>query len=299
MSAPSTGARPRAAATAPVPPRRRRASRYNGGTWAVWALLVVAALVTAFPLYWMFATSVTGGTMTQSQDFRLWPTDITWSNYADLFDTLPVTNWIVNSLLIASVGTVLTVTVSLLAGYAFAKYRFRGRNAIFFAYLLTIMVPIQVTLVPSFLVIVRLGLVDTVWGVILPGAAEATAVFIARQFMLKIPTELIEAARIDGAGELRIFLRVVLPLSGPLIGVLTVLAFMGRWNEFLWPLIVLQGEDNLTLPVGLAGLQGSETFEAPWGPIMALATLTVLPVLLLFLVCQRQFVQGIASSGLK
>ncbi|MDT0316967.1 carbohydrate ABC transporter permease [Streptomyces millisiae] len=283
--------------TAPSPTRHHRGR--NGGTWAIWTLLVIAALITAFPLYWMVATSLTGGTLTQSQDFRLWPADIGLDNYTAVFRELPVGHWIVNSLLIATVGTVLTVVVSLLAGFAFAKYRFRGRTAIFFAYLLTIMVPIQVTLVPSFLVIVKLGLVDTVWGVILPGAAEATAVFIARQFMLNIPTELLEAARIDGAGELRIFLRVVLPLSGPLIGVLTVLAFMARWNEFLWPLIVLQGEDNLTLPVGLAGLQGSESFAAPWGPIMAMATLTTLPVLVIFLLCQRQFVQGIANTGLK
>jgi multiple sugar transport system permease protein len=292
-----------APATRAGKPRKAKRSlkkqRYSMGTWGIWALLVIGAAVVAFPFYWMFVTSVTPGGQATSNEFYLWPEAFTCSNYQEAFTRLPMAQWITNSLTIAVIETVLSVFVSMLAGYAFAKFKFRGRTMIFFLYLLTIMVPIQVTLVPSFLVIVKLGLVDSIWGVILPGATEATAVFIARQFMLSLPQELMEAARMDGLGELKIFFRIVVPLSGPLIGVLAILAFMGRWNEFLWPMMVLQGESSQTLPVGLASLQGGEAFASPWGTILAVATISIIPVLVMFLIFQRQFVRGIASTGLK
>jgi ABC-type glycerol-3-phosphate transport system permease component len=277
-----------------APIARRRASR-----GLVLALLVAITLVMLFPFLWMIVTSLTPNGQAASPDFWLWPQMPTFENYVEAFTTQPLLVWIRNSVVISIVGALLSVVVSLLAGYAFAKFRFRGRTLIFLAYLLTIMIPIQVTLVPTFLVAVNLGLVNSVWGVILPGAAEATGVFIARQFLLSIPDELLEAARIDGAGEIRTFFRVVLPLSGPLIGVLAILAVMARWNEFLWPFVVLQGDDVLTLPVGLASLQGGDLFSTPWGMILAITTIAVLPMLVVFLVFQRQFVQGIATTGTK
>lgn len=282
---------------APVPVPRQ--ARMTPGRWAVWALLVGGALVMAFPVYWILVTAVTPGGQSQSGRFYLWPDGPTLANFTEAFDSQPVGRWIVNSLVISGIGTAITVVVALMAGYAFAKFSFRGRNLLFGAFLLTIVVPAQVTLVPSFLVVVNLGLVDTIWAVILPRAGDAIAVFIARQFMLKIPDALLEAARIDGAGELAIFRRIVLPMSGPLVGVLVILAFMGKWNDFLWPLITLQGTENLTLPVALSSMQSSGIFENPWGPIMAIAFLSLLPLLVVFLVFQRTFVQGIASTGLK
>jgi ABC-type glycerol-3-phosphate transport system permease component len=282
---PRAGHRPSAAMT----PRR----------WAIWALLVVGALIMAFPVYWILVTALTPGGQSQSGKFYLWPSEPTLDNFREAFSAQPVAQWILNSLVIAAIGTVITVVVALLAGYAFAKFEFRGRNLLFGALLVTIVIPAQVTLVPSFLVVVNLRLVDTIWAVILPRAADAIAIFIARQFMLKIPIALLEAARIDGAGELTIFRRVVLPMSGPLIGVLVILSFMGKWNDFLWPLITLQGTENLTLPVALSSMQSSGIFESPWGPIMAIAFLSMLPLLIVFLLFQRTFVQGIASTGMK
>ncbi|HLU54628.1 MAG TPA: carbohydrate ABC transporter permease [Pseudonocardia sp.] len=289
--------RPALEAPAAAPAARR--SRMTPGRWVVWALLVGGALVMAFPVYWILVTALTPGGQSRSGEFYLWPSEPTLANFAEAFASQPVGRWIVNSIVIAGIGTAITVIVALMAGYAFAKFSFRGRGVLFGAFLVTIVVPAQVTLVPSFLVVVDLHLVDTIWAVILPRAGDAIAVFIARQFMLKIPDALLEAARIDGAGELAIFRRIVLPMSGPLVGVLVILAFMGKWNDFLWPLVTLQGTENLTLPVALSSMQSSGIFDNPWGPIMAIAFLSLLPLLVVFLVFQRTFVQGIASTGLK
>jgi ABC-type glycerol-3-phosphate transport system permease component len=289
--------RPALEAPAAAPAARR--SRMTPGRWVVWALLVGGALVMAFPVYWILVTALTPGGQSRSGEFYLWPSEPTLANFAEAFASQPVGRWIVNSIVIAGIGTAITVIVALMAGYAFAKFSFRGRGVLFGAFLVTIVVPAQVTLVPSFLVVVDLHLVDTIWAVILPRAGDAIAVFIARQFMLKIPDALLEAARIDGAGELAIFRRIVLPMSGPLVGVLVILAFMGKWNDFLWPLVTLQGTENLTLAVALSSMQSSGIFDNPWGPIMAIAFLSLLPLLVVFLVFQRTFVQGIASTGLK
>ena len=174
-----------------------------------------------------------------------------------------------------------------------------GKGLLYTAFLITIMIPIQVTLVPSFLVVARLGLVDSPWAVILPTAFDVVGIFIARQFMLAVPNALVEAARVDGAGEFRAFFSVVLPTCGPLIGVLVILAFMARWNDFLWPMVVLQGNESLTVPVALSTLTTNPAFASPWGAVMAVATVTVLPILAVFLAFQRQFVQGISSTGIK
>ena len=248
---------------------------------------------------WMVISALTPGGQSQSSQFYLWPEAPTLSNFSEVFSTQPVWRWIGNSLLIAVVTTAISVCVSLGAGYALAKYRFWGKGLLYTAFLITIMIPIQVTLVPSFLVVARLGLVDSPWAVILPTAFDVVGIFIARQFMLSVPNALVEAARVDGAGEFRAFFQVVLPTCGPLIGVLVILAFMARWNDFLWPMVVLQGNESLTVPVALSTLTNNPAFASPWGAVMAVATITVLPILVVFLAFQRQFVQGIASTGIK
>lgn len=267
--------------------------------WLLIAALSALAIVMAFPLYWMVVSALTAGGQSQSTDFYLWPDSPTLDNFTEAFSVQPVWRWLGNSLFISSVATVLSVTVSLCAGYALAKFRFRGRGLLYAAFLVTIMIPIQVTLVPAFLVVARVGLVDSPWAVILPAAFDVVGIFIARQFLLGMPDALLEAARIDGAGELRTFTRVVLPTCGPLIGVLVILSFMARWNDFLWPLVVLQGNENFTIPVALSTLTNNPAFSSPYGPVMAVATVAVLPLLAVFLVFQRQFVQGIASTGIK
>ena len=278
---------------------RRRTSRTSPRRWLLVAALALLALLMVFPLYWMVISALTPGGQSQSSQFYLWPEAPTLSNFSEVFSTQPVWRWIGNSLLIAVVTTAISVCVSLGAGYALAKYRFWGKGLLYTAFLITIMIPIQVTLVPSLLVVARLGLVDSPWAVILPTAFDVVGIFIARQFMLSVPNALVEAARVDGAGEFRAFFQVVLPTCGPLIGVLVILAFMARWNDFLWPMVVLQGNESLTVPVALSTLTNNPAFASPWGAVMAVATITVLPILVVFLAFQRQFVQGIASTGIK
>jgi ABC-type glycerol-3-phosphate transport system permease component len=274
-----------------------RRDRMTPGRWLVWGALVLGGAVMLFPVYWVLVTAISPGGLAQGTGFRLWPERVDLGVFARAFADQPTGRWLLNSGVIAVAGVVLTVVVSLLAGYAFAKYRFRGRDALFALMLVTIMVPIHVIMVPEFVIVSRLGLVNSPWAVVLPTAAQAVTIFMARQFLAGLPDELLEAARVDGAGELRIFLRVVLPLSGPLIAVLTILTFVWRWNDFVWPLVALQTPRDYTISVGLAALNG--TFSHPWDEMMAITLLSMVPVVAVFLAFQKRFVRGIAESGLK
>ena len=264
---------------------------------AIWCLLAAGALVMVFPIYWMFATAVRPRAEIFDAVVSLLPSRVIWDNFTVLWQRFPLLDWMVNSLFIAVIGVILTVALNLLCGYTFAKFRFAGRDVLFFAILGALMIPIQVILVPEFLITANLGLLNSPWGVILPRAAEAFGIFMVRQFMVSIPDELIEAARLDGAGELRIFLRIVVPLSRPVIAVLVIFTFMWRWNDFAWPLVVLTEQAGYTLPLGLKLLRGEVNPE--WGQVMALALVSLAPMLAIFLVFQRQLIQGIASTGLK
>jgi ABC-type glycerol-3-phosphate transport system permease component len=284
--------------SAPVRGRSRpRQDRMSAGRWVVWAFLVCGGLLMFFPVYWVFVTAISPGGLAQTSGFSLWPSRIDLSVFARAFREQPIKTWMINSLLISVASVLISVFISLLAGYAFAKYRFRGRDALFGLMLLTIMVPIQVIVVPEFVIISKLGLVNSNWSVILPSAAQAISIFMARQFLIAVPDELIEAARVDGTSELQIFLRIVLPMSGPLIAVLTILTFVWRWNDFVWPLVALQTPDKFTVSVGLNSLNGA--FAHPWDQVMAVTLVSMIPVIVVFLVFQKQFVQGISESGLK
>ena len=264
---------------------------------ACWWSLVTGAIVMVFPIYWMFATAVRPHAEIFEAVARLIPSRTSWDSFRAVFAHYPVLTWIYNSVIIAVVAVALTVLINLLCGYTFAKFRFPGRNILFFAILGALMVPIQVILVPEFLIVSWLGLLNTHLGVILPRAAEAFGIFMVRQFMVSIPDELIEAARLDGAGEFAIFWRIVLPLSKPVIAVLVIFTFMWRWNDFSWPLVALTDQDMFTIPLGLNLLRGE--VNPDWGNVMALALLSLLPMLIVFLAFQRYLIQGIASTGLK
>jgi alpha-1,4-digalacturonate transport system permease protein len=202
-----------------------------------------------------------------------------------------------NSVFVTSVATVLTLLINSMAAYAFAKYNFRGRDGLFVMTLAMIMIPLQVILIPIYLVVSSLGLVNTYWGMIIPAAATPTGVFIIRQYMLTIPDELIEAARIDGAGEFRIFARIVLPLCRPALAVVAIFSILWRWNDFLWPLLIAQKEELYTLPVALALLNGQ--LVVPYNIVLAMSVMSIIPVLFMFVFMQRQIVQGIAQTGIK
>jgi len=271
--------------------------RLKGANLFVWLVLVVGALVVAFPLYWMFATAVRPKKEIFSGGFDLVPSTFVWSNFSDAWNKLPWDQFYINSIAIAAIAVPITVFINLLAGYTFAKYKFPGRDILFLLMISTLMIPIQVIMVPEFLIVAKLGWVNTWWGVLVPRAAEAFGLFMVRQFMVSIPDELIEAARLDGAGEFTIFRRVVLPLSWPVIAVLSIFTFMWRWNDFAWPLVVLQEQSAYTVPLGLSLMQGQ--YFTDWTGLMSMSLLSIIPMMLVFVFFQRYFIQGIASTGLK
>ena len=265
--------------------------------WLRFAVVLTVCAVMLFPLYCMSVVAFTPRSVLFDEGARLWPQSFTTANFTRLFTRFPVGTWFTNSVMVASITTLLSVTVNLLAGYALAKLRFRGRTLIFVAVLSTLMIPAQAIMLPQFRTVVDLGLFGTFWAVILPSAATALGIFLARQFLLAIPDELLDAARIDGAGQLRVFWSIVLPLCRPLIAVMVLIAFMGQWNDFLWPLITLKDPQLYTLPVSLRFLQGQ--YDADYGSLMAAALLTSVPLVVMFVLLQRWFVQGLARTGIK
>lgn len=294
----TTTVHPKLRTSDPTGPRRRQVRPKGGPLLGVrLAVAIVGSLVLLFPLYWMVVVAFSPRAELLTTDVRLWPKQFTLENFDRIFASFPVGTWFVNSISIVVVVTAITVAVNLLAGYAFAHLRFPGGSVIFLLLISTLMLPVQVIMVSAFNLITDLGLYGTYWGVILPTAASAFGMFLARQFILGIPREIIEAARVDGAGSFRIFLRIVLPLCKPLIAVLTLLTVLSTWNDFAWPLIALKENSLFTLPIGLLYLQGQ--FGSDYGATMAFALLSVLPMIVLFLFCQRYFVQGFTRSGIR
>jgi len=218
-------------------------------------------------------------------------------NYTDLAGRFSFGTYLWNSVFITVMATLITLLINSMAAFALSKYRFSGRDAIFVTILATLMIPPTIILVPNFFIASTLGLVNSPWGVIWPGVATPTGVFLLRQYMLTIPDELIDAARMDNASEWRIYWRIVLPLSAPALAVLAIFSVMWRWNEFLWPMIVLNKSETFTLQLALNSFQGELTTS--WNYLLAMTVLTLLPVTLIFVLLQRYITQGIASTGVK
>ncbi len=219
------------------------------------------------------------------------------SNYTGGIQSFPFMTYLGNSVTVTVVATVITLLVNSMAAFGLSKYRYKGRDVIFLIMISTLMVPISVILIPAFLVITKVGWNNSLWGVIVPGAATPTGVFLLRQYMLTIPDELLESARIDGASEWRIYWQVVLPLALPALAVLTIFSVMWRWNDFLWPLIVLNRSELFTLQVGLNAFQGA--LNVQWHYILAMTVLTLLPITVVFAFLQRYITTGIATTGMK
>lgn len=265
-----------------------------------WVRLVVCVVVSAvfvLPLYAMVVVALTPRELIFDGGAGLWSPRWTLDNFTGLAERFPIWRWFGNAMLVATLTTVLSVAVNLAAGFALAKLRFRGRGWVFVIVLSTLMVPAQAIMIPQFELVARLGLIGLFWAVILPSASTALGVFLARQFFLGLPDELLEAARLDGCGTVGILVRIVLPLARPLVAVMALLAFMTQWNEFLWPLITLRDPDLYTLPVALRFLQGQ--FDTDYGGLMAMALLASVPLLVVFVALQRYFVDGFARSGMR
>lgn len=222
---------------------------------------------------------------------------LAWENYVDPLDRFNFLTYLRNSVVVTVMSTLITLLINSMAGFALSKYRFRGRDGIFVLFIATLMIPISVILVPVFLVVTELGLFNNLWGVIIPGAATPTGVFLLRQYMLTIPDELLDSARIDGASEWRIYWQIVLPLARPALAVLAIFSVMWRWNDFLWPLIVLNRSDVFTLQVGLYAFQGELRIQ--WHYVLAMTVLTLLPITMVFAFLQRFITTGIATTGMK
>ena len=265
--------------------------------WLVHAGLLALTLLSLAPLLWMLSVSFmpTGGASRFPPP--LLPSAPTLENYRALFERIGMGGYFLNSVLVSTAMTLLSLLINAMAGYAFAKLRFAGRERIFKLLLAALVIPSQVAMLPLFLMLKQMGMVNSYAGVIVPGLASIFGIFLVRQYARSIPDELIEAARIDGAGEWRIFGSIVLPMLKPVLVTLALFTFMGSWNDFMWPLIVLTDQSNYTLPVALASLSREHIQDVEM--MMAGAVLTVLPVLLLFLMLQRYYIQGLMLGSVK
>jgi multiple sugar transport system permease protein len=260
-------------------------------------LLVGGAALTVFPLLWMVSASLMPTGEATAFPPRLLPSTVTWEHYQALFTRLNLARYVVNSTLLAGTITVISLALNSMAGYAFAKFPFPGRERLFRLLLAALVIPGQVAMLPLFLMLKQIGVINTYWGVIIPGMASIFGIFLIRQYALAIPDSLLDAARIDGAGEWRIYWSLVLPACAPILVTLALFTFLGTWNDFLWPLIVLTDNDMYTLPVALANLLGEHVQDTEL--MMAAAVLTVLPVVALFVLLQRYYLAGILTGGVK
>ncbi|PWU47584.1 sugar ABC transporter permease [Micromonospora globispora] len=267
------------------------------GKVLTYAVLIALSIVVLAPVVWTVLSSFKTQAELAQRPPTILPDSFGLTNYTEAMQTFRFATYLKNSVVVTVGATVLTLMINTTAAYGLAKYNFRGRNFLFLVTLGTIMIPLQIILIPVYQVASDLHLVNSLWGLIIPPAATPTGVFLLRQYMLGIPDDLIEAARIDGAGEFRIFLRIIVPLCGAPIAVLTIFSVIWRWNDFLWPLIISQSQDKYTLPVALA--QFDSQLVVPFNYILAMSVVSMLPVIIIFLVLQRHIVRGIASTGLK
>lgn len=281
-------------------PRNGRIRTPLAGRIAFGLTLLILTIIFVAPLLWMLSTSFKMASDATRQPLSWIPNPFTGEGYKPLASTTsqtPVIRWFFNSLVVALINTALIVGTAAAASYALARMRFRGRKVMFALIVGTLFVPSFVFLIPNFLIVSKLGWLDSIWAVAVPSAGGAFGVFFLRQIFGSLPRELEEAARLDGANQWQIFTRVMLPLARPALATLTVLSFLASWNDFLWPVYVLFSPSKFTLPPGLSILQGAYTIDYP--VVMAGAVVASVPVLILFIVAQRQIIASVAQSGLK
>ncbi|MFJ7995751.1 carbohydrate ABC transporter permease [Streptomyces sp. NPDC096310] len=249
------------------------------------------------PLIYMVATSLKPDSETFSNPPTLWGSSIQWQNYVDVFTYLPFAPFILNGVLVATLGTAVNLAVAALSGYAFSRLRRRGRNLAFLLFLVTPMIPQDVLVIPMYVMMQGVGWVDTFQALILPWAFTALGAFLIRQFFLTVPQELDDAARVDGAGTVRTFFSVMLPLARPTLAVLAVFTFISYWNSFLWPLVVINDIDaHATIPLGLQAFFGQQGSQ--WNLVMAASVVSMLPTVVILVLLQKHLVRGIVTSGL-
>jgi len=274
--------------------RRKSAS----SKWWLYAVLTVGFIAVITPFLWMILGSFKGEGELRQVPPTWWPETPTLDNYRDLFSKESFPRYFLNSTVVAVSVTAGNVIFCSMVGYALAKLTFRGKRLVFGLVMGTLLLPGMVTFVPLFVLVANLGLVDSYPGLILPFLVTPFGVFLMRQFIVGLPDDLLDAGRVDGASELRIFRQIILPLCGPALGTLGILTFLGSWNSFLWPLVVAQTQDYYTLPVALALFAIGQNVTN-YGILLAGATVVVMPIVVVFLILQRRFIEGIATTGIK
>ncbi|WP_261305714.1 carbohydrate ABC transporter permease [Paenibacillus andongensis] len=260
-------------------------------------ILIVAAVVLMFPFVWMLSGSFKDNLEVVRMPPNLIPDTFKFSNYVEITKYFPIYRFLGNSVGVSLVTTAAQIVVCAMAAFVFAKIPFRGRETLFVLYLITMMIPMQVTMTPLFIVFQKLHLTNTYLGLILPGIFSAYGTFLLRQHIMTIPDPLIEAARIDGASYVRVFVSIILPLSKPALATLAIFAFMASWNNFLWPLIITSDKELMTLPIGLSKLQGRWATE--WNILMAGNVISFIPIFIVFLFASKYFIKGMTMSGVK
>jgi len=260
-------------------------------------VVILFAIIALFPILWVALSSFKPQSELFRIPMRIFPEQWTLENYAEALLRGSFQIYFRNTVFVSVISTIITVIISIMAGYALGKYVFPGRNFMFTLMLCTLMIPLQVIMIPIFLQLKRFGLLNSLWGIIIPPAATPTGVFLARQYMTTIPDSLIEAARIDGGGEWFVFRKIIIPLSKPIIATIAIFSFMWRWNDYLWPLIVISKSDKQTIQQALAGFVGQ--LQVNWSNLLAMTTITILPIIIVFLALQNFFMQGISAGAVK
>lgn len=283
----------------PARSRLRHLVRRVGGPLVAYIVLTAMAIISIFPFAWMISTSLKGAGQIFAWPPQLIPSPIIWHNYVHVFQLMPFARFFANTVFYATCVTAGQLFFCSLAGFAFARLRFPGRDLIFMLYLGTLMIPATVTLVPSFILMRWFHWVDTIWAMTIPGMlGSAFGTFLMRQFFLTLPAELDDAATIDGASRFRTFWQVDLPLSRPALAVLALFTITTVWNDFMWPLVMLHNENLFTLTLGLASIRGGIQSPTFWAELMGAATMSVIPLILIFLFAQKFFTEGIALTGM-
>jgi multiple sugar transport system permease protein len=281
-----------------VQPLRRRKS-INWGRIVLWILLGIGAILVVAPFYWSIATSFKPQAEISAYPPTWFPKNPTLVNWIGLLHlrTGSFLTFFRNSIFVSTTVTLLVLFTSSITGYVFAKLNFRGRDKIFYTVLAMMVVPFSITLIPSYALMVQFKWIDSYWALIVPILFNPFGIFLMRQFMHTIPDELLDAARIDGASEFQIFFKIIIPLCKSGLAALGIFVFIGQWDSFLWPLVILQNVDKYTIPLGLAQFRGLTGVQV--GPLCAAATAAVIPVLIVYLIAQKSFIEGITLSGMK
>lgn len=266
-------------------------------SFLLYAVLIILAVLFMIPVVWIVICALKSKTELVAWPPLLLPTKVTFENFTNALNRGNFGLYFLNSAYSATVATLITLIINCMAGYAFAKFKFKGSNFLFLAFLGTLMIPLEVIMISLFQMLKIFKMYNSLWGIIIPPAATPTGVFLMRQYLMSVPDELLEAARIDGASETHIFVRIILPIAKPVLAVLTIFSFMWRWNDFLWPLLVINNPKLYTVQLAIANFSGQ--YSVDWSSLLAMAVLTMIPVLIIFLIFQKQFVRGMVVSGMK